>query len=103
VIVSKASEPGSLLKNLKYRIADKSAKNSPAPPTFVPAPKPAAKRFIALEDDSDDDESSSDEGNLEEKTTKIKAASRPDASTRNVQQDSDEDMDDDEDEDEGSD
>jgi hypothetical protein len=85
----------SLLKKLKHRVADRSARSSPAAPAFALAPKPIAKPrgFKALDDDSDDSESEEDEDDeAEERRVNVVKAARPDQSTRSVAND-DEDMD----------
>jgi hypothetical protein len=87
------------LKDLRTEMAAKSSQSSSASQVVAPTAKPAGKSFHNLEDDSSDDESSDDgdEDDLDQQNTKIMAASKPDASTRNTQEDSDVDMDSDND------
>ena len=86
------------LKDLRTEMAAKSSQSSSAFQVIAPAAKPAGKSFNNLEDDSSGDESSADEDedDLDQQSTKIMAASKPDASTRSTQ-DSDVDVDSDED------
>lgn len=100
VPASNLPQPGSLLKNLKHRVADKSARSSPAPPTFAPASKPVTKKFDTLDEDSDEESSSDDGDDIEEKRAKVVTAAKPDQSTRSTAVDSNEDTDEDSDEDE---
>jgi hypothetical protein len=97
-IIPAGSEPGSLLKNLKHRVAGQSARNSPAAPPFALAPTPVVRGFNALDEESDDDSESEDEDDVEEKRVNVVRAARPDQSTRSVVVD--EDVEDSEDEEE---
>lgn len=95
---SRIIQPRKVLADLIGEFAAKSIPSSLAAPVVAPSTKSAAKSFNTLDEESSEDEASDDEDedDINRQKTMIIAASKPDASTRDSQVDSEVDMDSDE-------